>query len=305
MQRRHDFLNIPIEVLRSFVAIQESGSFTKAADLLRLTQPAISAQVKRLQQLVGGDVFTRTGFGVSLTEKGEIVSRYARRILAMNDQILSLSGTSANTRTFRIGIPNIYAATMLQDVIAASRGILDEDKVQFTCEPSFELARNLASGYLDIALIASLTVPSGQAVARWPEASGWVCARDFVLSPGAPIPILSWPNGVSDHSVIDVIESVGLQYSIVFVAADYSAQLAALRAGLGFYCLPERFVPDDLKVARDHYLPPLPPYDAGIYIREGLESEKALALAEAIAEVTRPSPREKKAAASELRRRRA
>src|SRR4029079_8613191 len=102
------------EVLRSFVAIQESGSFTKAADLLRLTQPAISAQVKRLQQLVGGDVFTRTGFGVSLTEKGEIVSRYARRILAMNDQILSLAGTSADTRTFRVGIPNVYAATALQ-----------------------------------------------------------------------------------------------------------------------------------------------------------------------------------------------
>ncbi len=88
MQHRHDNLNIPIELLRSFVAIQESGSFTKAADLLKLTQPAISAQVKRLQQLVGGEVFTRTGFGVSLTEKGEVVSRYARRILAMNDQIL-------------------------------------------------------------------------------------------------------------------------------------------------------------------------------------------------------------------------
>ncbi len=305
MQRRHDVLNIPIEVLRSFVAIQESGSFTKAADLLRLTQPAISAQVKRLQQLVGGEVFKRTGFGVSLTEKGEIVSRYARRILAMNDQILSLSGTSATTRTIRIGIPNVYAAAVLPDVIEACRGILDEDRAQFTCEPSFELARNLASGYLDIAVIASQTVPSGQVVARWPEVASWVCARDFALSPGAPIPILSWPNGVSDQSVIDVIESVGLQYSIVFVASDYAAQLAALRAGLGFHCLPERLVPDDLKIAREHYLPPLPPYHAGLYLREGLESEKALALAEAIAEVVRPGTHEKAAATSALHRRRA
>lgn len=303
MQRRHDLLNIPIEVLRSFVAIQESGSFTKAADALRLTQPAISAQVKRLQQLVGGDVFTRNGFGVSLTEKGEIVSRYARRILAMNDQILSLAGTSTNTRTFRIGIPNVYAANILQNVIAACRDVVAEDKVQLTCETSFELARNLASGYLDVALIASLTAPSGHAVARWPEASAWVCARDFALSPGAPFPILSWPNGVSDQSIIDAVESVGLQYSIVFVAADYSAQLAALRAGLGFHCLPERFVPGDLKVAAENYLPPLPPYEAGVYIREGLESETALALAEAITEVVRPNACEKMPAASEFRRR--
>jgi DNA-binding transcriptional LysR family regulator len=305
MQRRHDALNIPIEVLRSFVVIQECGSFTKAADLLRLTQPAISAQVKRLQQLVGGEVFTRTGFGVSLTEKGEIVNRYARRILAMNDQILSLSGTTANTRTIRIGIPNVYAATLLPDVIEACRGILEEDRAQFTCEPSFELARNLASGYLDIALIAFLSVPSGRAIARWPEVAGWVCARDFALTPGSPIPVLSWPNAVIDQSVIDAIESVGLQYSIAFVASDHAAHLAALRAGLGFYSLPARFVPDDLKVARDSYLPPLPPYDAGIYMREGLESKKALAVAEAIAAVVRPLAREKPAAETELRRRRA
>lgn len=305
MQRRHDVLNIPIEVLRSFVAIQESGSFTKAADLLRLTQPAISAQVKRLQQLVGGEVFTRTGFGVSLTEKGEIVSRYARRILAMNDQILSLSGTSSTTRTFRIGIPNVYAAALLPEVIEACRGILGEDRAYFTCEPSFELARNLASGYLDIAMISSMTMPSGQVVARWPETSVWVCARDFVLSPGASVPILSWPNGISDQSIIDVIESVGLQYSIVFVASDHAAQLAALRSGLGLHSLPERFVPDDLKIAREHYLPPLPPFDSGLYVRDGLESEKAVALAEAISDVLRPSAREKKVATSEFRRRRA
>ncbi len=116
MQRRHDTLNIPIELLRSFVAIQESGSFTKAADLLNLTQPAISAQVKRLQQLVGGEVFTRTGFGVSLTEKGEVVSRYARRILAMNDQILYLAGTNSSVPTFRVGIPSVFAASMLSRV---------------------------------------------------------------------------------------------------------------------------------------------------------------------------------------------
>ena len=92
MQRRHEADNIPIELLRSFVVIQELGSFTKAAETLFLTQPAISAQMKRLQRLVGGEVFIRSGFGISLSEKGKIINRYARGILAMNDQIMSLSG---------------------------------------------------------------------------------------------------------------------------------------------------------------------------------------------------------------------
>jgi DNA-binding transcriptional LysR family regulator len=304
MQRRHDALNIPIEVLRSFVAIQESGSFTKAADLLRLTQPAISAQVKRLQQLVGGEVFTRTGFGVSLTEKGEVVSRYARRILAMNDQILSLSGTTS-ARSIRVGLSKAFAGIVLPDVLSVCRELLADERIQFTCEASSELGRSLACGYLDIAFVYSHIMPPGKAVARWPEPLNWVCSNDFVLSPGAPIPLLSWPNSVIDQTAIDVIEAVGLQYSIVFVASDLMAHMSALRAGLGFHCLPERIVPPDLKLARERYLPPLPPFESGVYLREGLESEPAFALAEAIAAVVRPGAREQKIAAGDVRHRRA
>ena len=288
MHRRHDGLNIPIEVLRSFVAIQESGSFTKAADQLQLTQPAISAQIKRLQKLVGGEVFTRKGFGVSLTEKGEIVSRYARRILAMNDQILSLSGNGTSDRMYRIGIPTAFAGSMLKHVISACKSLLNGEQVRFTCEPCSDLARGLAGGYLDIAFLASLVPQSGHVVARWPETAAWVCAPELDLRPGALVPLLSWPNGISDQAAIHAIESVGLQYSIVYVASDYAAQLAALRAGIGFHCLPERLVPKDLKIVRDRVLPSLPSCEAGVYLREGLDSEHAIALAKAVADVVRP-----------------
>ncbi len=289
MQRRHESLNIPIELLRSFVSIQETGSFTKSAEQLRLTQPAISAQIKRLQQLIGGEVFVKSAFGVSLTEKGEIVSRYARRILAMNDQILSLSGSGAVSKSLRVGIPNVFATSALSDIIVACRDSHDGDRVQFSCEPSQDLARSLASGYLDIALIVSPRHPLVQPVYRWSEPLSWVCARDFLLSPGAPIPLLSWPHGISDQAAIEALESGGLQYTIVFAASDLAGQLAALRAKLGYFVLPERIVPSDLKIAREHYLPPLPTYEAGIYVREGLETSKSiLAMAETMAGVIAP-----------------
>jgi DNA-binding transcriptional LysR family regulator len=289
MQRRHESLNIPIELLRSFVSIQETGSFTKSAEQLRLTQPAISAQIKRLQQLVGGEVFVKSAFGVSLTEKGEIVSRYARRILAMNDQILSLSGSGSVSKSMRIGIPNVFAASMLSDVIAACKGGADGDRMQFSCEPSPDLARSLASGYVDVAFIVSPRNPPVQPIYRWSEQLCWSCARDFLLSPGAPIPLLSWPHGISDQAAIEALETAGMQYVVVFVASDLAGQLAALHSKMGYFVLPERVVPSDLKIAREHYLPPLPTYEAGIYVREGLESSKAvLGMAEIMADVIGP-----------------
>jgi DNA-binding transcriptional LysR family regulator len=289
MHRRHDKINIPIELLRSFVAIQELGSFTKAASALQLTQPAISAQIKRLQQLIGGEVFSRSGFGIALTEKGEIVSKYARRILAMNDQIMSLSGAKPNARHFRVGMPNVYSARMLYDVVKACQKVEQADRIQFCCEPSGELVKSLTSGYLDLAFIVSISPPHAQTLTKWVEKPVWVCAHDFILSPGSPIPILSWPHAVSDQAAIEALESFGLQYTVAFVASDLAAQLAALRSGLGFFVFPERVVPSDLKIAREHYLPQLPDLPAGLYLREGLDARRMVPLVECLDGVLNPS----------------
>ncbi len=288
MQRRHEAQNIPIELLRSFVVIQECGSYTRAAEALHLTQPAISAQIKRLQQLVGGEVFVRSGFGVSLSEKGEIVSRYARRILAMNDQILGLSGAAAVSKSIRVGIPNVYAATMLQRLIAACREAAGDERLQFTSDSSAELARSLSSGYLDIAFLALPDVESAQRFERWSEPMCWVCAQDFGAGPGAPLPLQSWPHGVSDQLAIEALENAGLSYSIVFTASDLGAHFAALRAGLGYLVLPQRLVPPDLKIARDYFLPGLPACDVGIYLNSEKDTGKLRDVAGCLRDVFHP-----------------
>jgi DNA-binding transcriptional LysR family regulator len=288
MQRRHEAQNIPIELLRSFVVIQECGSFTKAAEALRLTQPAISAQIKRLQQLVGGEVFLRSGFGVTLSEKGEIVNRYARRILAMNDQILSLSGAAAASKTIRIGIPNVYVMSLLSEVIGACQTVAADERLQFACEASAELARSLSSGYVDIAFVASLEPRPAVVIERWSEPMCWACAPGFSTSPGASIPILSWPHGISDQLAIEAMENAGLAYSIVFTSSDFSAHLAALRCGLGYVVLPERLVPSDLRIAREHFLPALPSCSLGIYVNSEKDTRKLRSIAACMVDVLRP-----------------
>src|SRR5215472_10715591 len=103
---RRVMTNIPTELLRTFVAVVDLRSFTRAAQSLGVTQPAVSAQVKRLQQLLGGDLMDKSAPGVMLTPMGENVLSYARRLLAINDQILTLSGDAlGTTQTVRVGMP--------------------------------------------------------------------------------------------------------------------------------------------------------------------------------------------------------
>src|SRR5215470_18688734 len=83
--------NIPTELLRTLVAVVDLRSFTKAAHSLGITQPAVSAQIKRLQTLLGGELFDKSAPGVALTEKGVRVVNYARRLLTINDQIFGLT----------------------------------------------------------------------------------------------------------------------------------------------------------------------------------------------------------------------
>ena len=87
--------NIPTELLRTLVAVVDLRSFTKAAQSLGVTQPAVSAQIKRLQGLLGADLLDKSAPGVSLTSAGELVVNYARRLLSINDQILDLAGAAA------------------------------------------------------------------------------------------------------------------------------------------------------------------------------------------------------------------
>src|SRR6201991_4215036 len=115
MHRRHQYLNIPIEIVRTVVAISETGSLSKAAERLGLSQPAISSQIKRLQSLVGGSLFLKTANGATLTELGKLALQQARRILEANDQILGLGGVDSRPLR-RIGVAGVLAKRLFESL---------------------------------------------------------------------------------------------------------------------------------------------------------------------------------------------
>lgn len=267
MQRRYEGINIPIEVIRTVVEIAETGSYTKAGERLLLSQPAISAQIKRIQGLVGGQIFEKTANGLKPTAKGDLILAQARRILESNDQILSLGGAAKDSRPMRVGLSNLYAERFCK-LLPQGQGALTEPYC-IHCEESDKLLRCLAEGYLDVACM--LRPPSSLVVEEWDEPFVWGRAPQFVLSPGAPIPIVSLIQDISNSVAVEALEKAGLAYRIVFESNDLHTRLAAVGAGFGVIAMPARDVSEPLVVAKDYYLPPLQTPQAGICVRSGLQ----------------------------------
>ena len=263
MHRRHQHINIPTEIVRTVVSIAETGSFSKAGEKLRLGQPAVSAQVKRLQLLVGGPVFEKAPGGVVPTARGRHVLAHARKLIDANDQILSIGGAVRDHPPLRLGLAALY----VDDFLLRWKPEQFDGAIHFVCDHSAELARGLLDGYIDVGCIVNPPAGAGELIESWTEQPVWVRAKDFVLSPGAPIPLVSWPGGILDRLAVDALEKAGLTYRVVFASADYEARLAALRARIGLMAVPLRRVPEALVIAKEYYLPPLDPLPAGILLR--------------------------------------
>src|SRR5271155_1883666 len=113
MHRRHQHLNIPIEIVRTVVAISETGSLSKAGERLGLSQPAVSSQINRLQSL-GGALFSKTANGTTTTELGKLALREARRILEANDQLLRLGGNTDGPQPLRLGLSTLFVQRFIR-----------------------------------------------------------------------------------------------------------------------------------------------------------------------------------------------
>lgn len=271
MHRRHQHLNIPIEIVRTVVAISETGSLSKAGDRLGLSQPAISSQIKRLQSLVGGALFLKTANGTTTTELGKLALQQARRILEANDQLLRLGGNTDGTQPLRLGLSTLFVQQFIQHQTANS--LVD---IFVHTDHSVPIGKGLIDGYIDIACIFENPAIESEieqlVINRMRDPLVWVRAKNFVLSPGAPLPILTWPG---DDWMIRTLTRHGVAYKIVFNSPDYHAKLAAVEAGVGLTAVPASMVPPTLVQAREYYLPELPPIEALLCARLGLESEQA------------------------------
>lgn len=283
-------INIPTELLRTLIAVVDLRSFTKAAQSLGVTQPAVSAQIKRLQFLLGVDLLDKSAPGVSLTSAGEIVVNHARRMLSINDQILDLAGPRLSGQTISMGVAGDFADLPLS--LAISRFRAGHPDLRFVARRGgFDaLFRDLREGDIDLLVGLSPTVPTRDARCHWIEPLSWVGSASFYLDPQHPLPFVTHSEECLLHRVaISSLNQANRAHDTVFAGASFVGVCSAVAAGLGVTILPRSRVDDfaNLVIRDDASLPPLPDIYCGVYLRDGEGREIREQVADAFANVLR------------------
>ncbi|WP_244541643.1 LysR family transcriptional regulator [Afipia sp. GAS231] len=281
MHGRPEHLIVPLEIVRTVLAISETGSLSRAGKRLGLSQTAVSAQLKRIQNLLGGEIFRKTPNGTAPTPLGKMVLNQGRRMLEANDQMLRLGGTDKGPQPIRFGISTLFVEEFLEHETAETLAGI----VMYT-EDSLGIAKGLIDGYIDIACMLDSSEAGAEVsnlvVREREEPFVWVRSKDFVLSPGAPIPLLTWPG---DDMMVRALTKKGSTYTIVFNSPDYHATVRALETGIGLAALPKRTIPPSLVEAKEYYLPALRPVKTLLCARRDLETPQANKLLRRLSEL--------------------
>jgi DNA-binding transcriptional LysR family regulator len=279
--------NIPTDLLRTLIAVVDMRSFTRAAQSLGVTQPAVSAQVKRLQVLLGGELFDKSAPGVTLTAKGEVVANYARRLLSINDQILDLTAHRNAADRLRVGIPTDYFEAPILNALAEFGASQPGLQIQVCTDASEALLRDLRRGAFDLIVAASDLVQAAEARRSWLEQNAWAAASPAVFETDRPVPLaVLGESNLSRRLSVAALEQAGRRYEIVYVGGSFAGLVGAAAAGVGVACWAKRALrATGLEVfdSAPPWLPRVPDVRGGVYLRAGLDGAPFDALADMIA----------------------
>lgn len=268
--------------LRTFVAIAETGSFTRAAEVVHKTQSAVSMQMKRLEDRVGRPIFTRDGRASRLTEDGERLLDYARRIVKLNlEAIGSFTDTALSGRVC-LGVPDDYADRYLPDIMARFWRTHPSVELTVLCEPSSDLVQRIATGAVDIAIITATEITARNAHVIRRERLLWVSSARHAIHLETPVPLaLGRPTCQWRDIAVARLAAAGRPHRILYTSPNSGAVAAAVLAGLAVSVFPESALRPGMRVlgAADGY-PPLPPCDIGLLRNRHEPSPLADALAQ-------------------------
>lgn len=225
-------------LLRAFVAIADTGSFTHAAERLHLTQSTISQQLVRLEEAVGRDLIDRAARPARPTAAGERLLGYARRILTLQQEAETLLADPVGTASIRIGVPeDIFTAAMAK-VFAQFSKQHREVRLDVTAGLSRDLTKRYRDGEFDIVVVKESAASSDHR-AIFPEAMGWFESADAPEPWPDPIPLVAFPpGGLYRDAMFERIERERRRWYIAFSGSSLHNVLVAVEAGLGLSLLP-------------------------------------------------------------------
>jgi DNA-binding transcriptional LysR family regulator len=246
------------QLLRTFLAVAQSLSFTQAATHLGLSQPTVSARIRRLEEAVDRRLFERDTRTVVLSEDGEVLAGFARTILAAQEQAHSYFAGSQLRGRLRFGAADDLALTQLPRILRDFRQQHPQIDLELTVTQSATLHRRLETGHLDLIFVKHGAGDGpGDLVRREPLV--WVGVHGLRLPPSEPVPLIAYrAPSFSRSASMRALEKVNRTWRVTCVVREINGVLAACRAGLGVAAFAQSLVPGDLvRVPAQYGLPDL------------------------------------------------
>jgi DNA-binding transcriptional LysR family regulator len=263
--------SIPIDVLRAFVAVVEARGFTRAGEELGRSQPTISLQVKRLEELVEGPLFEKSQ-RFELTGVGAICFDYGKRLLRLHDDMLGEAARHKGPDArLRVGMAGEFAARLAPRLGYLSDRVKGGSGFEVVADASERIAAAFRQNGLDIAFFLGdeRDAERWRATLRWFGGASARAGRD-------PLPLALAPQGSPLHeAAVGALRASGRKFDIVCMSGDFAVLTAAVSAGLGVAPMVESLAPDGLKPSPDRSLPVLPPVTLSLLARSQALAEVA------------------------------
>ena len=230
---------LDLDQLQTFISIADTGSFTRAAEEVHRTQSAVSMQMRRLEERIGKPLFEKDGRTNRLTEEGDRLLSYARRLLFLNRETLAAFDDRRLEGTIRIGTPDDYADRFLPEIMARFARSNPHVELTVVCEPTPGLVEHIKRGNLDLALVTHNDARGQSEVVRR-EPLLWVTSANHATHEQDVLPMaFGRPNCIWRRAACDLLDQMGRDYRILFTSFSATVITAAVLSGLAISVLPE------------------------------------------------------------------
>ncbi|MBN3811443.1 LysR substrate-binding domain-containing protein [Paraburkholderia sp. Ac-20347] len=251
-----------LDLLRSFVAVADAGSFTKAAVSVHRSQAAVSMQIKRLELMLGTTLFTRDTRNLALTRPGNTLLEYARRALDLQEEAWSALVRPEVTGRVVLGAPDDYMAALLSPVLRRFSTLYPHVEIEIVCAQSVALGPMLADNKIDVAFVTRDKQIRGEFVRS--EDMVWVGSPDDP----APLAMSPLPVGLYEHGsvarahTVAALDAARIRYRAAFSSASLTGLMATVEAGIAVVALTRCSVPARFEVLGEAQgLPTIEPLD--------------------------------------------
>lgn len=277
--------NIPMDLMRTFVTAIDIGSFTRAGEMVGRTPSAISLQIKRLEELTNVILFQRDARNLRLTAEGRTMAQYARRILALNDEVLANLRQPTVAGRVRLGAPHEYTASLLPEFLGKFAQSHPNVMLEVTSDLSKNLLRRQQAGEFDLVIALHEDPASGDGRRIFDEPLVWVGSADHLSHEQTPLPlVLAPPPCIYRNRMLETLGQLERPCRIVYLSSSYNGISAAVRAGIGITVMAGSTTPPgSLTLTEKDGLPSLGHLELRLHRGPGTASEALLRLEDYIA----------------------